>query len=33
MYAVRVIETRRAAEAAVDQMLLGIEGELRDRSA
>jgi len=33
MYAVRVIENRRAAEAAVDQMLLGMEGELRERSA
>jgi chromosomal replication initiator protein len=29
MYAVRVIETRRAAEADVDQTLSGIEGELR----
>ncbi|MDX2165670.1 MAG: chromosomal replication initiator protein DnaA [Deltaproteobacteria bacterium] len=29
MYAVRVIETRRAAEAEVDQTLAGIEGELR----
>lgn len=33
MYAVRIIETRRAAEDAVDQVLLGIEGELRGRSA
>jgi chromosomal replication initiator protein len=32
MYAVKVIETRRAAEASVDQMLIGIEGELRGRS-
>jgi chromosomal replication initiator protein len=32
MYAVRMIETRRAAEAAVDQVLVGIEGELRGRS-
>jgi len=32
MYAVKVIETRRAADAAVDQTLLGIEGELRGRS-
>jgi hypothetical protein len=30
---VKVIETRRAAEASVDQMLIGIEGELRGRSA
>ena len=29
MYAVKVIETRRAAEAEVDQVLGGIEGELR----
>jgi chromosomal replication initiator protein len=29
MYAVRVIETRRAAEVDVDQLLAGIEGELR----
>ena len=33
MYAVKVIETRRAVEASVDQMLLGMEGELRGRSA
>lgn len=32
MYAVRVIENRRAAESAVDQVLLGMEGELRERS-
>jgi hypothetical protein len=32
MYAVRVIETRRAAEVSVDQVLLGFEGELRGRS-
>jgi chromosomal replication initiator protein len=32
MYAVKVIETRRAVEASVDQMLLGMEGELRGRS-
>jgi chromosomal replication initiator protein len=32
MYAVRTIETRRAAEASVDQLLLGIEGELRGRA-
>jgi len=31
MYAVKVIETRRAAEATVDQVLSGIEGELRER--
>jgi len=29
MYAVRVIETRRAAETDVDQLLAGLEGELR----
>ena len=29
MYAVRLIETRRAAEVDVDQLLAGIEGELR----
>jgi chromosomal replication initiator protein len=33
MYAVRVIENRRAAETSVDQLLLGIEGELRGRSS
>jgi chromosomal replication initiator protein len=32
MYAVKVIETRRASEASVDQVLLGIEGELRGQS-
>jgi len=32
MYAVRTIETRRAAEASVDQLLLRIEGELRGRA-
>jgi hypothetical protein len=32
MYAVRTIETRRAAEASVDQLLIGIEGELRGRA-
>jgi chromosomal replication initiator protein len=32
MYAVRMIETRRAAEASVDQLLLGFEGELRGRA-
>jgi chromosomal replication initiator protein len=31
MYAVQRIETRRAADADVDQMLAGIEGELRSR--
>jgi chromosomal replication initiator protein len=32
MYAVKVIETRRAAEPPVDQILLNFEGELRGRS-
>jgi chromosomal replication initiator protein len=32
MYAVKVIETRRAAEPPVDEILLNIEGELRSRS-
>jgi len=32
MYAVRMIETRRAAEATVDQLLLGMETELRGRA-
>ena len=32
MYAVRVIETRRAAEVSVDQILLNFEGELRGRA-
>jgi len=31
MYAVRTIETRRAAEVSVDQLLLGMESELRSR--
>jgi chromosomal replication initiator protein len=31
MYAVRVIETRRASESAVDQVLNGMEGEIRER--
>jgi chromosomal replication initiator protein len=33
MYAVKVIETRRAAEPPVDQILLNFEGELRGRSS
>ncbi|MGH7787207.1 MAG: chromosomal replication initiator protein DnaA [Candidatus Binatia bacterium] len=33
MYAVRTIETKRAADRTVDQMVSGIEGELRQRSA
>jgi chromosomal replication initiator protein len=32
MYAVRVIENRRAAEVSVDQILLNFEGELRGRA-
>jgi hypothetical protein len=32
MYAVRTIETRRAADECVDQTLAGMEGELRERT-
>lgn len=31
MYAVKTIETRRARDMGVDQLLMGFEGELRDR--